>query len=71
MDIIYRPKQNNCHADTLSRQPVLLPILEDGCAEEVQVAVITSEEVNSEDNTITNLLSSPPLTADTLPKLCG
>jgi len=50
---------------------VLLPILEDGCAEEVQVAVITSEEVNSEDNTITNLLSSPPLTADTLPKLCG
>ena len=52
VDIIYRAKQNNCHTDALSRQPVLSPPLEDDCAEEVQVAVITSREVNSDDNTI-------------------
>ena len=35
MDIVYRAKHNNCHADALSRQPVLSPPLEDDSTEEV------------------------------------
>ena len=53
VDIICKAKQNGCHADALSRQPVLSPPMEDDCAKEVQGAVITSREFNSDDNTIT------------------
>ena len=62
IDIVYRAKQNNCHADALSRQPVL-PAPEDEDAEEVQVALISSRDNVS----ITDLLSQPPITATVSP----
>ena len=65
MDIVYRTKHNNCHADTLSRQPVLSPSLADDRAEEVQVAFIPSQETDDAD--ITALLSLPPYASDGFP----
>ena len=62
MDIVYRVKYNNCHADALSRQPVLSPPLEDDSAEEIQVALISSQE--TDDTDITSLLSRPLYATD-------
>jgi len=60
VNIVYRTKKNNCHADALSRQLVLPPPVEDKCAEEVQVALICSRG-------ITDLVSHPPVTVDVSP----
>ena len=62
VDIVYREKHNNCHTDTLSQQPVLSPPLEDDSAEEIQVALISSQE--TDDANITTLLSRPPYATD-------
>ena len=62
VDIVYRAKHNNRHADTLSRRPVLSPPLEDDSAEEVQVALISSQE--TDDTGINSLLSRPPYATD-------
>ena len=62
MDIVYRAKHNNCHADALSRQPVLSPTSEDDNAEEVQVAQVASQHID--DGGIIDLLSRPPNTND-------
>jgi len=63
--ILYRAKQNNCHTDTLSRQPVLPPPVENESAEEVQVALISSRD----DVDITDLVSHPPITVDASPSV--
>ena len=65
VDIVYRAKHNNCHADALSRQPVLSPPLEDYSAEEVQVALISGQRANDAD--IPTLLSRPPCVPEGLP----
>ena len=65
VDIVYRAKHNNCHADALSRQPVLPPTLEDDNAEEVLVALVSSQDID--DGGIIDLLSRPPNTADNFP----
>ena len=62
VDIVYRAKHNNRHADAMSRQPVLFPPLEDDSTEEVQVALISSQETDDAD--ITALLSRPPYATD-------
>ena len=43
VDIVYRAKHSNCHADALSLQPALSPPLEDDSAEEVQVALLAKK----------------------------
>ena len=65
VDIVYSEKHNNCHADALSRQPVLSPPLEDDSTEEVQVALISSQETDDAD--ITTLLSRSPYAIDGFP----
>ena len=64
VDIIYRAKHNNCHADALSRQPVLPPTLEDDNAEEVQVALVSTQDID--DGGIIDLLSRPANTGEVL-----
>ena len=61
MDIVYRAKHNNCHADA----PVLSPPLEDDSAKEVQVALISSQETDDAD--IISLLSIPSYATDGSP----
>ena len=51
MNIVYRAKHNNCHADALSQQPVFYPPLEDDGAKKVQVALISSHETDDADIT--------------------
>jgi len=63
VNIVYRAKQNNGHADALSRQPVLPPPVEDESAKEVQVALISSRD----DFSITDLVSHPPITVNVSP----
>ena len=65
VDIVYRAKHDNCHADALSRQPVLSPTSEDDNAEEVQVARVASQHID--DGGIIDLLSRPPNTNDNFP----
>ena len=65
VDIVYRAKHNNCHADALSRQPVLSPASEDDNAEEVQVARVASQHIG--DGDIIDLLLKPPNTTDDFP----
>ena len=59
VDIAYRAKHNNCHADALS------PTSEDDNAEEVQVARVASQHID--DGDIIDLLSRPPNTTDDFP----
>ena len=40
MDVVHQEKQNNTHADVLSRQPWLSPSQEDDTVEELQMEVI-------------------------------
>ena len=63
--VLIKSKHNNCHADALSRQPVLSPASEDDNAEEVQVAWVASQHIG--DGGINDLLSRPPNTADDFP----
>ena len=60
MEVVYQAKQNNTHADALSRQPLLSPPLEDDSVEEVQVAVITNRGESNNDNTITDVYQDLP-----------
>jgi len=62
VDIVYWAKQNNSHADALSRQPVL-PTPENEDTEEVQLALISSRDNVS----ITDLVSQPPITMTVSP----
>ena len=63
VDIVYRAKQNNCHADAISRQPVLPAPVVDEDTEEVQIAHISSRDNVS----ITDLVTQTPITATVSP----
>ena len=55
IDIVYQAGKHNCHADALSRQPVLLQPSDENTSGEMRVALLT----NRNDATISALLEQP------------
>ena len=64
VNIAYQAKQNNCHADALSRQLVLPPPVEDESAKEVQVALISSRDDVGITDLVSHLLDVSPSFSD-------